>query len=75
MTEIAPHNWCLRDVEITTNEFKIAADGSWDPSWGGADFTESNSCVLPNKDNSKITPGKYDIYFNDITLHCSVVKK
>ena len=75
MTEIAPHNWYIKDLNITSSEFKIAADGAWDNSWGENDLTGENYCVLAGGGNCKVNPGTYDIYFNDITKHCTILAK
>lgn len=75
MTEIAPHNWYIKDLNITSSEFKIAADGAWDNSWGENDLTGANYCVLAGGGNCKVNPGTYDIYFNDITKQCTILAK
>lgn len=75
MTEIAPHNWYIKDLNITSSEFKIAADGAWDNSWGENDLTGENYCILASGGNCKVNPGTYDIYFNDITKHCTILAK
>lgn len=75
MIEIAPHNWYIKDLDITSSEFKIAADGAWDNSWGENDLTGNNYCVLAGGGNCKVNPGTYDIYFNDITKHCTIIVK
>ena len=75
MTEIAPHNWFIAGLNITSSEFKIAADGTWDNSWGEFDMTQGNYGVLASGGNCKVNPGTYDIFFNDITKHCTLIAK
>lgn len=79
-TEVAPHNWAKYDVEIgeegNTYEIKFNADKAWTVSWGGAgSFDDNTYGTLPDSDNCTISAGKYDIFFNDITLQYSFVKK
>ena len=74
MKEIAPHNWFISGLEVDA-EFKIAANGTWDDSWGENTLEESNFCVLAGGGNCKIVPGTYDILFNDITKQCVVIAK
>ena len=85
MTQVekAPHNWYLLDFEIedrtedsNTEEIKINANKAWDISWGGGkDFDSSRFGTLTEGANCTITPGVYDIYFNDITLQYIFIKK
>ena len=75
MTEIAPHNWYIKDLKITSSEFKIAANGKWDDSWGEKDMTDGNYGVLASGGNCAVVPGTYDIFFNDITKHCTIIAK
>lgn len=84
MTQVAgaPHNWYLLDFEIAdqadgnTEEIKFNADKDWTTSWGGGkDFDASRFGTLTEGANCTVTPGKYDIYFNDITLQYMFIKK
>ena len=75
MTELAPHNWYIKDLNISTDEFKIAANGKWDDSWGELNMAENNFGTLAAGGNCKVVPGVYDVYFNDITKQCVIVKK
>lgn len=84
MTQVAdaPHNWYLLDFEIAdvsdgdTEEIKFNADKDWAASWGGGkDFDTERFGTLTEGNNCRITPGTYDIYFNDITLQYMFVKK
>ncbi|MBQ7812729.1 MAG: DUF5115 domain-containing protein [Bacteroidales bacterium] len=75
MTEIAPHNWFIGNLNISTSEFKIAADGGWDNSWGEKDMTQNNYGVIAAGGNCKVNPGTYDVFFNDITKHCTILAK
>lgn len=75
MTEIAPHNWYIGDLNISTPEFKIAADGAWADSWGEYDMTSDNFGILASGGNIKVNPGTYDVFFNDITKHCTILAK
>lgn len=79
-TQVAPHNWAKYGVVIgeegNTYEIKINADKDWTVSWGGAgSFDDNPYGVLPGSDNCSISAGTYDIFFNDITLQYSFVKK
>ncbi len=79
-TEVAPHNWAKYDVVIgeegNTYEIKFNADKAWTVSWGGAvNFDDNTYGTLPGSDNCTISAGKYDVFFNDITLQYSFVKK
>lgn len=79
-TQVAPHNWAKYGVVIgeegNTYEIKINADKAWTVSWGGAgSFDDNPYGVLPASDNCTISAGTYDIFFNDITLQYSFVKK
>lgn len=75
MTQLTPHNWYIADLNISTDEFKIAANGAWDDSWGELNMTEDNYGTLAAGGNCKVTPGTYDVFFNDITKQCVIVKK
>lgn len=75
MTQLTPHNWYIADLDISTDEFKIAANGAWDDSWGELNMTEDNYGTLAAGGNCKVTPGTYDVFFNDITKQCVIVKK
>lgn len=75
MIEIAPHNWFIAGLNIASSEFKIAADGAWTDSWGEFDMTQGNYGVLASGGNCKVNPGTYDVYFNDITKHCTILAK
>lgn len=78
----APHNWYLLDFEIAdvsdgdTEEIKFNANKAWDISWGGGkDLDAERVGTLAAGANCWMTPGTYDIYFNDITLQYMFVKK
>lgn len=80
--EKAPHNWYLLDFVIEDvadtafEEIKFNANKDWAISWGGGqDFDSNRFGTLTEGANCKITPGTYDIYFNDITLQYIFVKK
>lgn len=80
--EKAPHNWYLLDFVIEDKadgafeEIKFNANKDWAISWGGGmDFDSNRFGTLTAGENCKITPGTYDIYFNDITLQYIFVKK
>ena len=75
MTQLTPHNWYIADLDISTDEFKIAANGAWDDSWGELNMTEDNYGTLAAGGNCKVTPGTYDVFFNDITKQCVIIKK
>ena len=75
MTKLTPHNWYIKDLNISTDEFKIAANGKWDDSWGELNMAENNFGTLASGGNCKVVPGVYDVYFNDITKQCVIVKK
>lgn len=75
MEEVTPHNWRITDLAITTDAFKIAADGAWTDSWGNISMTDTNFGVLAGGDNCAVVPGTYDVFFNDITKQCVIVKK
>ena len=84
MTKVAdaPHNWYLLDFEIAdvsdgdTEEIKFNANKAWDISWGGGkDLDAERVGTLAAGDNCWMTPGTYEIYFNDITLQYMFVKK
>lgn len=84
MTQVAdaPHNWYLLDFVIAdvtdgnVEEIKFNANKDWAVSWGGGkDFDNERFGKLTEGANCKITPGTYDIYFNDITLQYMFVKK
>lgn len=75
MTQLTPHNWYIADLNISTDEFKIAANGAWDDSWGELNMTEDNYGTLAAGGNCKVTPGTYDVFFNDITKQCVIIKK
>lgn len=74
MTEVAPHNWFIAGLTVDA-EFKIAANGAWDDSWGENTLEDSNFCILAGGGNCKIVPGTYDFLFNDITKQCVVIAK
>lgn len=75
MTKLTPHNWYIKDLNISTDEFKIAANGKWDDSWGELNMAENDFGTLAAGGNCKVVPGVYDVYFNDITKQCVIVKK
>lgn len=84
MTQVegAPHNWYLLNFVIedvtdgAVEEIKFNADKAWTTSWGGGnDFDSNRFGTLAEGANCKITPGTYDIYFNDITLQYLFIKK
>lgn len=75
MIQLTPHNWCLQNVDINTDEFKIAANGAWDESWGELNMTENNYGRLAAGGNCKVVPGVYNVYFNDITKQCTIIKQ
>lgn len=84
MTQVAdaPHNWYLMDYVIAgegTVEIKFNADKDWTDSWGGVGSLDENRFGKMSGPtgaaNCTITPGKYDIYFNDITAQYIFVKK
>lgn len=76
----ATHNWAAYGVEITTAcGVKIRANHGWDTSWGmtptiAGDFMYGTGSTA-NGPNIDITPGKYDIYFNDITGQIFFIKR
>lgn len=79
----APHNWYLLDFVFAdatdgkdVEEIKFNANKAWDVSWGGEkDFDSERFGTLTPGNNCQITPGTYDIYFNDITLQYMFIKK
>ena len=80
--EKAPHNWYLLDFEIAdvsngaAVEIKFNANKAWAISWGGGiDFDANRFGTLSGDANCFITPGTYDIYFNDITSQYLFIKK
>lgn len=84
MTQVekAPHNWYLLDFEIAdvsngaAVEIKFNANKAWAISWGGGiDFDANRFGTLSGDANCFITPGTYDIYFNDITSQYLFIKK
>lgn len=84
MTQVekAPHNWYLLDFVIADNsdgdteEIKFNANKDWSISWGsGIDFDANRFGTMAEGANCRITPGTYDIYFNDITLQYLFIKK
>ena len=84
MTQVekAPHNWYLLDFEIAdvsngaAVEIKFNANKAWAISWGGGiDFDANRFGTFNGDDNCRITPGTYDIYFNDITSQYLFIKK
>ena len=84
MTQVekAPHNWYLLDFEIADVSngaavgIKFNANKAWAISWGGGiDFDANRFGTLSGDANCFITPGTYDIYFNDITSQYLFIKK
>ena len=84
MTQVAdaPHNWYLMDFEIAGTgvvDIKFNANKDWADSWGGVGSLDDNRFGKmygpTGAENCKITAGKYDIYFNDITAQYIFVKK
>lgn len=84
MTQVAdaPHNWYLMDFEIAGTgvvDIKFNANKDWADSWGGVGSIDDNRFGKmygpTGAENCKITAGKYDIYFNDITAQYIFVKK
>jgi hypothetical protein len=80
--EKAPHNWYLLNFVIEDKadgdieEIKFNANKDWAISWGGGkDFDSNRFGTLTEGANCSITPGTYDIYFNDITLQYIFIKK
>ncbi len=69
LTEVTPHNWAILGFEHTAaGELKFRANGKWDDSWGGLDYSAANYGVLAyNGGNINLPAGKYNVYFNDIT--------
>ena len=74
------HNWAVYGVEINTAcGVKIRANHGWDTSWGmtptiAGDYMYGTGSTA-NGPNIDITPGKYDIYFNDITGQIFFIKR
>lgn len=84
MTQVAkaPHNWYILNFTIedkadtAVEEIKFNANKDWAVSWGGGkDFDSNRFGTLTEGNNCTITPGTYDIYFNDITKQYLFVKK
>ena len=84
MTQVekAPHNWYLLDFEIADVSngaavgIKFNANKAWAISWGGGiDFDANRFGTLSGDGDCFITPGTYDIYFNDITSQYLFIKK
>lgn len=68
--EVTPHNWLLKEMELTGGEVKIRANDAWDMAWGELDITEQNYGVCSSAGgcgNLNVAAGKYNIFFNDIT--------
>lgn len=74
MKEVAPHNWFIAGLAVD-GEFKVAANGAWDDSWGEISLEDNNFGVLASDGNCKVVAGTYDILFNDITKQCVVIAK
>lgn len=74
------HNWAVYGVEINTAcGVKIRANHGWGTSWGmtptiAGDYMYGTGSTA-NGPNIDITPGKYDIYFNDITGQIFFIKR
>lgn len=78
-TKTAAHNWKLSNLLVGSNstvEFKIIANSQWDyGNWGGVAITDSkpygtatyrdNGAGDTARDSYLLTPGAYDVYFND----------
>lgn len=67
-SEFNPHIWYLQNVELTDGEFKFREGDAWDVNWGVASGV-SGQASLGSPDNMSVTPGTYNIWFNDLTGH------
>ena len=76
MTLIADNTWqCTQEITSAGGEFKFAANGTWEISWGGSVTVArvpgsgpTTPQTLANLNFSGLTPGLYQFTFNDETL-------
>lgn len=59
-----PHQWSARDVTLVAGEMKFRAENDWTTNWGSD--TELTGQSELNGANIPISPGVYDIFFNDL---------
>jgi len=67
------HIWYLTDVVLGDGAMKFRADHDWVFNWG-SDETDFGTGVQDGN-NITVSPGTYDIYFNDITGAFVFIKK
>ena len=76
----ATHNWVLKNLTISADcGVKVRANHGWDISWGmtptiAGDYMYGTGTTA-NGPNINITPGTYDVYFNDITGQIFFIKR
>ncbi|SDB34312.1 Por secretion system C-terminal sorting domain-containing protein [Flavobacteriaceae bacterium MAR_2010_188] len=64
------HTWTLQNFELSSGAVKFRVNNSWDINWGGTEFPTGTA--TRNGGDIPVTPGFYDITFNDFTLKYSL---
>lgn len=59
-----PHQWSALNVTLVSGELKFRAENDWGTNWGSD--TELTGVGTNNGPNIPVSPGVYNIYFNDI---------
>lgn len=69
-----PHQWYIKNIQLTKGEAKFRANSSWGINWGAN--TELSGQGTQGGPNIPVAEaGTYDVYFNDIDGRYQFIKK